>query len=182
LVEEIKASELDSQEFISKNIEEIKNVVGDGLAVNALSGGVDSSTVTMLGHRALGSQLKTYFIDHGLMREGEPQHVVELFGTLGVGVELIDARDPFFTALKGVEDPEEKREAITKTFYQDVWQTRERDRCKVSDARDNTHRRRRNRGRNKEAAQYPFPGGHRHRKGVWVPRLGAPHPTEEGRG
>lgn len=121
MVEEIKASELDSQEFISKNIEEIKNVVGDGLAVNALSGGVDSSTVTMLGHRALGSQLKTYFIDHGLMREGEPQHVVELFGTLGVGVELIDARDPFFTALKGVEDPEEKREAITKTFYQDVF-------------------------------------------------------------
>ena len=121
LIEEIKASELDPQEFTSRKTEEIKNIVGDGLAINALSGGVDSSTVTILGHRALGSQLKTYFIDHGLMREGEPQHVVELFGKLGVKVELVDARDAFFSSLQGIEDPEEKREAITRTFYQDVF-------------------------------------------------------------
>ena len=121
MIEEIKASELDSEGFIAKKTEEIKNTVGDELAINALSGGVDSSTVTMLGHRALGSQLKTYFVDHGLMREGEPQHIVNLFGDLGVGVELIDARDAFFNALEGIEDPEEKREAITRTFYQDVF-------------------------------------------------------------
>jgi GMP synthase (glutamine-hydrolysing) len=121
MVEEIKASELDPEEFIAKKTEEIKNTVGDGLAINALSGGVDSSTVTMLGHRVLGSQLKTYFVDHGLMREGEPRHIVNLFGDLGVKVELVDARDAFFSALAGIEDPEEKREAITKTFYQDVF-------------------------------------------------------------
>lgn len=121
MVEEIKASELDPEEFIAKKTEEIKSTVGDGLAINALSGGVDSSTVTMLGHRALGSQLKTYFVDHGLMREGEPQHIVNLFGDLGIKVELVDARDAFFGALAGIEDPEEKREAITKTFYQDVF-------------------------------------------------------------
>ncbi|MEE9564152.1 MAG: hypothetical protein V3V63_00380 [Candidatus Hydrothermarchaeaceae archaeon] len=121
MVEEIKASELDPEEFIAKKTEEIENTVGDGLAINALSGGVDSSTVTMLGHRALGSQLKTYFVDHGLMREGEPRHIVTLFGDLGVKVELVDARDAFFSALAGIEDPEEKREAITKTFYQDVF-------------------------------------------------------------
>ncbi len=121
MVEEIKASELDPEEFIAKKTEEIENTVGDGLAINALSGGVDSSTVTMLGHRALGSQLKTYFVDHGLMREGEPRHIVNLFGDLGVKVELVDARDAFFRALAGIEDPEEKREAITKTFYQDVF-------------------------------------------------------------
>jgi GMP synthase (glutamine-hydrolysing) len=91
------------------------------LAINALSGGVDSSTVTMLGNRALGDRLKTYFIDNGLMREGEPEYVVSLFRSLGVKVNFIDARKEFFEALKGVRDPEEKREAITQTFYRKVF-------------------------------------------------------------
>ncbi|MFQ5975948.1 MAG: ExsB family transcriptional regulator, partial [Candidatus Hydrothermarchaeales archaeon] len=121
LIEEIKADELDTEQFISSKIGEIQDVVGDGLAINALSGGVDSSTVTMLGHRALGERLLTYFVDHGLMREGEPQRVVDLFKSLGVKVELLDARDEFFGALIGVEDPEEKREAITSTFYRVVF-------------------------------------------------------------
>ncbi len=121
MVEEIKASELNLEEFISNKIEEIKSTVGNRIAINALSGGVDSSVVTMLGHKALDQQLKTVFIDHGLMREGEPQHIVELFADLGVKVDLIDSKDEFFSALEGVEDPEEKREAITRTFYQDVF-------------------------------------------------------------
>ena len=53
--------------------------MGDGIAISALSGGVDSSVVTTLAHRALGKQLKTYFIDNGIMREGEPQKVAALF-------------------------------------------------------------------------------------------------------
>jgi len=77
--------------------------------------------VTLLGHRALGDRLRTYFVQNGLMREGEPERVVELFRTLGVKVELVDAQDEFFAALKGVTDPEEKREAITQTFYQKVF-------------------------------------------------------------
>ncbi len=121
MIEEIKAGELDPESFISDKVGEIRGVVGDGLAINALSGGVDSSAVTMLGHRALGDRLLTYFIDHGLMRAGEPQRVVDLFKGLGVKVVLLDARDAFFGALKGVEDPEEKREAITRTFYRDVF-------------------------------------------------------------
>jgi len=92
------------------------------LAVNALSGGVDSSAVTLLGHRALGDRLKSYFVDHGLMREGEPEMVVETFAGLGVKVELVDARKEFFDALKGITDPEEKRKiGITRTFYRDVF-------------------------------------------------------------
>lgn len=121
MIQEIKARELNPEEFISQKIEEIRSAVGGGLAINALSGGVDSSTVTMLGHRALGGGLKTYFIDHGLMRENEPQNVVDLFRGLGVDVELVDAEEAFFTALKGIEDPEEKREAITRTFYREVF-------------------------------------------------------------
>ena len=91
------------------------------MAINALSGGVDSSTVTMLGHKALGKRLKTVFIQNGLMRQGEPERVVSLFKKLGVKVEIVDARKEFFAALKGITDPEEKREAITQTFYKKVF-------------------------------------------------------------
>jgi GMP synthase (glutamine-hydrolysing) len=120
-IKEIKAGELEPQEFINTKCQEIASVVGSGLAINALSGGVDSSAVTMLGHRALGSRLKTYFINNGIMREGEPEKIVSIFKGLGVQVEVVDAQDKFFAALKGIIDPEEKREAITQTFYKDVF-------------------------------------------------------------
>ena len=79
---ELKASELDTKEFIEKKSKEIAASVGKGLAINALSGGVDSSAVTMLGHKALGSRLKTYFINNGLMRKDEPQSIVSVFKSL----------------------------------------------------------------------------------------------------
>ncbi len=118
---EITVQKLNSKQFIAEKVAEIQEAVGTGTAINALSGGVDSSTVTMLGHRALGNQLKTVFIENGLMREGEPARVVSLFRKLGVKVDVVDARDEFFRALKGITDPEEKREAITQTFYRRVF-------------------------------------------------------------
>jgi GMP synthase (glutamine-hydrolysing) len=121
MIREITAQELNTEQFIHEKVKEIKDTVGDGLAINALSGGVDSSTVTMLGHRALGQRLKTFFIENGLMREGEPEQVADCFRKLGVAVEIIDARQEFFEALKGITDPEEKREAITQTFYRNVF-------------------------------------------------------------
>jgi GMP synthase (glutamine-hydrolysing) len=121
MIKEIKAKKLITKRFIEEKVAEIRDTVGDGLAINALSGGVDSSTVTLLGHRALGPRLKTVFIENGLMREGEPQRVVGLFRKLKVPVEIVDAREEFFAALKGVTDPEEKREAITQTFYKHVF-------------------------------------------------------------
>ncbi len=121
MIKEIKATELDSKKFIAEKVEEIRKTVGDGRAINALSGGVDSSVVTILGHKALGDRLKTVFVDHGLMREGEPQRVVGIFKKLGVKVELVDSKEQFFGALRNVEDPELKREAITRTFYRDVF-------------------------------------------------------------
>jgi len=121
MIKEITAQELNSERFINDKIKEIRHAVEDGMAINALSGGVDSSTVTMLGHQALGKRLKTVFIENGLMREGEAEHVAALFQKLGVTVEVVDAHKEFFAALKGVTDPEEKREAITQTFYQNVF-------------------------------------------------------------
>jgi len=118
---EITASELNTEQFINEKVNMIRSTVGDGIAINALSGGVDSSVVTMLGHRALGKNLKTCFIQNGLMRESEPEAVQDAFRKLGVEVEIIDAREEFLTALQGITDPEEKREAITQAFYKDVF-------------------------------------------------------------
>ncbi|MDH3965106.1 MAG: asparagine synthase-related protein [Deltaproteobacteria bacterium] len=121
MIKEITAQELNPENFINEKIKDIQDIVGDGLAINALSGGVDSSTVTMLGHRALGKNLKTVFVENGLMREGEAEQVVGLFHEFGVEVDVVDARQEFFAALEGVADPEEKREAITQTFYRTVF-------------------------------------------------------------
>ena len=121
MIGEVTAQQLDPESFIKDKIEEIRSMVADGTAINALSGGVDSSTVTMLGHRALGKRLRTVFVENGLMREGEPARVQGLFEKLGVAVEIVDARTDFFSALKGITDPEEKREAITQTFYKRVF-------------------------------------------------------------
>lgn len=120
-IKEITASQLDTKEFIKEKSAEISLAVGNGVAINALSGGVDSSAVTMLGHLALGGRLKTYFVDNGIMREGEPQQIVAVFKNMGVNVEIVNAQNEFFSALKGITDPEEKREAVTQTFYKKVF-------------------------------------------------------------
>jgi GMP synthase (glutamine-hydrolysing) len=120
-IQEIEAKDLDPEKFIEEQTRSIQKAVGQNLAINALSGGVDSSTVTMIGHRALGANLKTYFINNGLMRETEPEQVISLFRELGVPVQLVDAREEFFQALKGIRDPEEKREAVTQTFYKQIF-------------------------------------------------------------
>lgn len=120
-IKEIPLSELQPKEFIRNKIEEIAAEVKNGIAINALSGGVDSSVVTLLGFKSLGKRLKTYFIDSGLMRHQEPQYVVSIFKKMGVPVELVNAKEQFFDALKGLEDPEKKREAITHTFYKVVF-------------------------------------------------------------
>lgn len=121
MIEEITAEKLNTEQFTNEKVKEIKDTVGDGMAINALSGGVDSSTVTMLGHRALGKRLKTIFVENGLMRQGEAEQVEGFFKELGVTVEVVDARKDFFSALEGITDPEEKREAITQTFYKKIF-------------------------------------------------------------
>ncbi len=108
---------MDVKKFIERQVEEIRETVGSQKAISALSGGVDSSVATVLAHRALGPQLKTIFIDHGLMREKEPEEVKNVFSRLGIEIEIIDARNEFFEALKGKTDPEEKRKAFRNAFY-----------------------------------------------------------------
>jgi len=118
---EIKAEELDPEKFITEKINEIRKTVGDNKAIVAFSGGVDSSVTTILAHRALGDKkLRVVIVDNGIMREGEIEAVVRIFYELGIIVEVTDAKEEFFVALEGITDPEEKREAITRAFYEVV--------------------------------------------------------------
>ena len=114
MIQEITSKNLNPEKFIEEKVREITDIVGDGLAINALSGGVDSSVVTVLGHRALKDRLRTVFIENGLMRQSEPEQIVAIFEELGVPIEVVDAREQFFAALKGVTDPEKKREAVSR--------------------------------------------------------------------
>ena len=121
-IQEIPLDQLDPARFIADRVAAIRAAVGDAVAISALSGGVDSAVVTLLGHRALGGRLKTCFIDSGLMREGESAQIAAWFAALGVPVGLVDAADRFFAALQGITDPEAKREkGITQVFYKDVF-------------------------------------------------------------
>jgi len=108
---------VDYQQFARDQIDHIRETVGDGKAISALSGGVDSSVATVLAHRAIGDRLESIFIDDGLMRHEEPAWVQRAFADLGIEVQIVDAADRFFDALKGLTDPEEKRKAFRDTFY-----------------------------------------------------------------
>jgi GMP synthase (glutamine-hydrolysing) len=122
MVQEIPATQLDADRFIADQVAAIRAAVGErDTAINALSGGVDSSVVTLLGHRALGQRLRTVIIENGLMRAGELEHTAALFRAMGVPVEIVPAEEAFFAALQGITDPEAKREAITQTFYRNVF-------------------------------------------------------------
>jgi len=109
------------KKFTKEKIKEIRKIVGKEKALSVLSGGVDSSAVTLLGYKALGRNLKVVFVDNGLMRKGEPESVAKTFKKLGIKVEIFNAQNNFFRALKGKTDPEEKRKAITAAFYKDIF-------------------------------------------------------------
>jgi len=104
------------EDVISRAVKEIREAVGEGKAIIALSGGIDSSTAALLAVRAIGDRLHAVFIDTGLMRENEVAYVREVFSRLLPNLHVIDAREEFLRALKGVVDPELKRKVIGETF------------------------------------------------------------------
>ena len=103
--------------FVSNAVDQIREQVGDGKVICALSGGVDSTVVAALIHRAIGDRLTCIFVDNGLMRRGEADRVQNVFASqLGVKLIFVDGTERFLAALKGVTDPEVKRKAIGEEF------------------------------------------------------------------
>lgn len=104
-------------DFIEVQKKAIKEMVGDDKVLLGLSGGVDSSVVAALLHEAIGDQLIAMFIDHGLLRKGEAESVMETFGrNMNINLVKIDAKDRFLSKLEGVTDPEQKRKIIGNEF------------------------------------------------------------------
>ncbi|MGB0563415.1 MAG: glutamine-hydrolyzing GMP synthase [Spirulinaceae cyanobacterium] len=106
-----------TETFVEEAIREIRGKVGDKRVLLALSGGVDSSTLAFLLHRAIGDQLTCMFIDQGFMRKGEPERLVEIFDAqFKIPVVYVHARDRFLKQIDGVTDPEIKRRRIGHEF------------------------------------------------------------------
>ena len=102
--------------FVETTIRNLKQELGEDKVVLGLSGGVDSSVAAILLHRAIGKNLNCIFVDNGLLRKNEFENVLESYKGLGLNVIGVDAKQLFYSALKGLTDPEKKRKAIGKTF------------------------------------------------------------------
>jgi len=109
----------DAGNIIADSVARVREQVGKDRVLLGLSGGVDSSVVGALLHRAIGEQLICVFVDHGLLRHGEGEQVMETFAKhMGVRVIRVNAEDRFLTALKGETDPERKRKIIGRLFIE----------------------------------------------------------------
>lgn len=117
-MERINTPEL-AKKFIEEQVVKIKEQVGDGKVLLALSGGVDSSVVAALLIKAIGRNLVCVHVNHGLLRKGEPEQVVNVFGKeLNANLVYVDATDRFLDKLKDVADPEQKRKIIGNEFIE----------------------------------------------------------------
>ncbi|MBK6628527.1 MAG: glutamine-hydrolyzing GMP synthase [Flavobacteriales bacterium] len=104
--------------FVSTTVDRLRAQLGRDQVVMALSGGVDSTVAAVLLQRAIGDRLHCIFVDNGLLRKNEFAQVLEDYRHLGLNITGVDARDRFYDALRGLEDPEAKRKAIGRTFIE----------------------------------------------------------------
>jgi GMP synthase (glutamine-hydrolysing) len=102
--------------FVEETVANLKKTLCNDKVVMALSGGVDSTVAAMLVHRAIGKNLYCIFVDNGVLRHNEFQSVLDSYHHVGLNIKGVDAKEKFYSALKGKTDPEEKRKAIGKTF------------------------------------------------------------------
>lgn len=122
-----------SQEFIKKQVAELRKLIKDEKALIAVSGGVDSTTSAVLTHRAIGSNLLCVILDDAFMREGEPQRVADLVSKppIKLPIKILDVQERFMKALNGLRDAEEKRKRFRETFYKVLGETAEREGCRI---------------------------------------------------
>jgi len=106
----------DTERFIKEGTEEIKDKIKGDKAITALSGGVDSFVAATIAAKAIGENLFAVYVDTGLMRKGETEQVKKTAEEVGINLTVVDAKDEFLGALRGIDDPEEKRKAIGELF------------------------------------------------------------------
>jgi GMP synthase (glutamine-hydrolysing) len=104
--------------FVNEAIERIREQVGDGIVIGAVSGGVDSSVAAVLLNKAIGDRFKGFLVDNGVLRKNEAQQVMTRLQSNGINISLIDASDMFLNRLQGITDPEQKRKIIGNTFIE----------------------------------------------------------------
>ncbi len=110
------AQDWTADQFVEATIDELKTKLGNDKVVMALSGGVDSTVAAILVHKAIGKNLHCIFVDNGLLRKNEFEQVLDSYKHMGLNIKGVDAKEKFYTALVGLEEPEAKRKAIGKTF------------------------------------------------------------------
>ena len=110
---------IDPESFVNRQVEEIRKAIGDERALIAVSGGVDSTACAVLTHKAIGENLMCATIDDGFRREGEPETVADMLSSppLNLPFRIINVRERFLNALKGLSDAEEKRKVFRQNFY-----------------------------------------------------------------
>lgn len=125
--------QFDPKDFVEAAIEKAKKTIGREKALVAVSGGVDSTTCAVLTHRAIGENLACVILDDAFMREGEPERVAEILSKppLSVPMKIVNVRERFLKAMKGLKDAEEKRKVFRETFYQVLSETARNEGCRI---------------------------------------------------
>jgi GMP synthase (glutamine-hydrolysing) len=118
------------EEFIEKQCEEIKRIVGNEKALIAVSGGVDSTACAVLTHKAIDDRLQCVFIDTGFMRLNEPEKVKEYYDEIKLPFKIVDASKRFINAQRGLVDAEDKRKVFRQTFYDVLSESAKKEGCK----------------------------------------------------
>jgi len=121
--------EFDPQEFVNRQVEEIREAIGGERALIAVSGGVDSTTCAVLTHRTIGENLLCVMLDDAFMRDGEPELVAQLLSQppLSLPIKILNVQERFLSRLRGLRDAEEKRKTFRETFYKVLSETAERE-------------------------------------------------------
>jgi GMP synthase (glutamine-hydrolysing) len=125
--------DFDPKRFVETQVEAIRKAVGSQKALVAVSGGVDSTTCAVLTRRAIGENLVCVILDDAFMREGEPEKVAEILSKepFNVPVKIVDVRERFLNAMKGLRDAEEKRKKFRETFYSVLSETAKKEGCSI---------------------------------------------------
>ena len=121
------------EKFVEFQIEKIKKNIGNEKALVAVSGGVDSTTCAVLTHKAVGENLVCVMLDDAFMRQEEPKHIAEILSKppFNVPMKIVNVRERFLQAMKGLRDAEEKRKKFRETFYQVLSETAKKEGCKI---------------------------------------------------